>query len=55
VLLAQTAGIKLQHIPYKGTSQVMVDLLAGRVDMIFGNIPVVLPHVNQACASSVIY
>jgi tripartite-type tricarboxylate transporter receptor subunit TctC len=47
VLLAQTAGIKLQHIPYKGTSQVMVDLLAGRVDMIFGNIPVVLPHVKD--------
>jgi len=47
VLLAQTAGIKLQHIPYKGTSQVMVDLLAGRVDMIFGNIPVVLPHVKE--------
>ena len=47
VLLAQTAGIKLQHIPYKGTSQVMVDLLAGRVDMIFGNIPVVLPYVKE--------
>ena len=25
----------------------MVDLLAGRVDMIFGNIPVVLPHVKE--------
>jgi len=47
VLLAQTAGVTLQHIPYQGTSLAMTDVLAGRVDMIFGNIPVVLPFVKS--------
>ncbi|CAN5351919.1 tripartite tricarboxylate transporter substrate binding protein [soil metagenome] len=46
-LLKQTAGIELLHIPYQGTSQAMADVLAGRVDMIFGNIPVVLPHIKS--------
>lgn len=46
VLLGQTAGVKLLHIPYQGTSQAMTDVLSGRVDMIFGNIPVVLPYVK---------
>jgi tripartite-type tricarboxylate transporter receptor subunit TctC len=47
VLLGQAAGIELQHIPYQGTSLAMTDVLSGRVDMIFGNIPVVMPFVKD--------
>lgn len=47
VLLAQAAGVKLLHIPYQGTSKAMTDVLSGRVDMIFGNVPVVLPYVKN--------
>ncbi len=47
VLLGQTAGVDLLHIPYQGTSRAMTDVLAGRVDMIFGNVPVVLPYVKE--------
>jgi len=47
VALAQTAGVELLHIPYQGTSKAMTDVLAGRVDMIFGNVPVVLPFVKD--------
>lgn len=32
-LLAQQAGIKLTHVPYKGQPDAVVDLLAGRIDM----------------------
>ena len=46
-VLAQTADIKLLHIPYQGTSRAMADVLAGRVNMIFGNVPVVMPHVIE--------
>ncbi|HYG45619.1 MAG TPA: tripartite tricarboxylate transporter substrate binding protein [Bordetella sp.] len=47
VLLGQAAGVKLLHIPYQGTSKAMTDVLSGRVDMIFGNVPVVLPYVKE--------
>ena len=36
------AGIKLQHVPYRGIAQVMPDLLGGRLTMVFGNISALL-------------
>jgi tripartite-type tricarboxylate transporter receptor subunit TctC len=33
------AGIKMLHVPYKGAGQFMIDLLAGRVDMVFATAP----------------
>ncbi|HEY2529044.1 MAG TPA: tripartite tricarboxylate transporter substrate binding protein [Xanthobacteraceae bacterium] len=35
-LFATTAGIKLNQIPYKSSSQAVIDLLAGRIDSQFG-------------------
>lgn len=35
-LFAATAGIKLNQIPYKSSSQAVIDLLAGRIDSQFG-------------------
>ena len=37
------AGIKLQHVPYRGIAQVVPDLLGGRLTMVFGNISAMLP------------
>jgi tripartite-type tricarboxylate transporter receptor subunit TctC len=36
------AGIKLQHVPYRGIAQVVPDLLGGRLTMVFGNISAML-------------
>ena len=38
-LLASEAGITMTHIPYKGTAGAQVDLLAGRVSILFDNVP----------------
>jgi tripartite-type tricarboxylate transporter receptor subunit TctC len=46
-LLAQQAGIKLQHIPYKGGTPSLTDLMGGQIDLIVSNFPESLPHVKS--------
>jgi tripartite-type tricarboxylate transporter receptor subunit TctC len=38
-LLASMAGIKLVHIPYRGTGPNLTDLLGGHIPMSFAPIP----------------
>lgn len=45
-LFGHMAGVKLAHIPYKGTGQVMPDLLGGQIALTFGSTSVV-PHVKS--------
>jgi tripartite-type tricarboxylate transporter receptor subunit TctC len=45
-LLAQEAGIKLTHVPYKGQPDALNDLLAGRVDMMPLTAALALQHVK---------
>ena len=42
-----TAGIMMTHIPYKGTGQSIVDVMAGQVNAIFAVTTGVLPHVKN--------
>jgi tripartite-type tricarboxylate transporter receptor subunit TctC len=46
-LFASMAGIKLTHVPYKGTSPAVTDLLGGQVQMMFSVIPTALPYVQS--------
>jgi tripartite-type tricarboxylate transporter receptor subunit TctC len=41
------AGTRLLHVPYGGTAQVLSDLLAGRVQVMFSPASTVLPYVNE--------
>jgi tripartite-type tricarboxylate transporter receptor subunit TctC len=41
-----TAGIDMTHVPYKGTGQSVIDVIAGQVDAIFAVTTGVLPHVK---------
>jgi len=45
-LFNQQAGVKLMHVPYKGSSQAVTDLLAGQVDLLFTPASTVIPHVK---------
>jgi len=42
-LFSTMAGIKMLHIPYKGDTPGIADLLGGQIQMIFLNIPAALP------------
>jgi tripartite-type tricarboxylate transporter receptor subunit TctC len=46
VLFNATAGIDLQHIPYKGTGPALNDLLGGQVSMSFTDVLTALPYVK---------
>jgi len=46
-LFGHMGGVKLTHIPYKGTGQVMPDLLGGQIALTFGSTSVV-PYVKQS-------
>jgi tripartite-type tricarboxylate transporter receptor subunit TctC len=41
------AGVKMQHIPYKGRASAIPDLLGGRVQLMFDNMPSSLPLVKS--------
>ena len=45
-LFLATTGIDMTHVPYKGTGQSVVDVVAGQVETIFAVTTGVLPHVK---------
>ena len=45
-LLQTAAGIKLQHIPYKGSAQAMTDLIGGQVQVYMSSVPTALSHIK---------
>lgn len=46
-ILKSSAKINLLHVPYKDSSAFITDTIAGRIDMVFANIPQALPHVQS--------
>ena len=45
-LFRREAGIAITHVPYKGTTQAMNDLVGGQLTMMFGALPTLLPQVK---------
>jgi tripartite-type tricarboxylate transporter receptor subunit TctC len=46
-LFKAQAGVDLLHVPYKGTGQIMPDLVSGRVSMMFNSVAALLPFVKD--------
>jgi tripartite-type tricarboxylate transporter receptor subunit TctC len=45
-LIARASGAPLVHVPYKGAAQAVIDLVAGRLDMMFTGIIPTKPHLD---------
>jgi tripartite-type tricarboxylate transporter receptor subunit TctC len=46
-LLKLTAGIDIVHVPYRGAAPVVADLLGQQVQMVFLDLPVLLPQIKS--------
>jgi len=46
-LFTLAAGIQLTHVPYKGTSVAMNDLVGGQVELMFGSATTAAPHIKS--------
>ena len=47
------AGINIVTVPYKSNAQGMTDVLGGHVSMIFGDMPLVLPHLRTGAVRGI--
>ena len=45
-LFKAMTGTFITHIPYRGSSPALTDLIAGQVDLMFDNLPSALPHIK---------
>ncbi|WP_077002345.1 tripartite tricarboxylate transporter substrate binding protein [Variovorax sp. KK3] len=45
-MFARTAGIQLRHIPYKGVTPALTDVLGNQVSMMFAGFPPAMTHVK---------
>ena len=45
-LFKREAKVDLVHVPYKGTTQAMQDLIGGQVQVMFGSLPTLMPMVK---------
>jgi tripartite-type tricarboxylate transporter receptor subunit TctC len=46
-LFQRAAGVKTQHIPYKGAAQALTDVVSGNVDLYMSSVPTLLGQIRQ--------
>src|SRR5437773_2285547 len=46
-LFDSMAGVKMNHIPYKGTGPALTDTIGGQTDLFFSSTATALPHVQS--------
>lgn len=46
-LFQRTAGVKLTHIPYKGASQGVTDVIGGQVQLYMSSVPTLIGHIKN--------
>jgi tripartite-type tricarboxylate transporter receptor subunit TctC len=49
-LLKREAGIDIKHVPYGGGAPAVTAIIAGEMDLLFADAPVVMPHIESGAA-----
>lgn len=54
-LFAQSAGLEFIHVPYKGSSAALTDVMAGQVDFVFDGPSTAIPQVKSGRVSAIAF
>ena len=46
-MFCSMAGVEMTHVPYKGSTAALTDLLAGQTQVMFSSVPTALPHIRS--------
>jgi tripartite-type tricarboxylate transporter receptor subunit TctC len=46
-LFQAMTGVKLTHVPYRGSNPALIDMISGTVQVMFDNMPSSLPHIKS--------
>ena len=46
-IFQKAAGVKTQHVPYKGAAQALTDVISGTVDLYMSSVPTLLGQIKQ--------
>lgn len=49
------ADIEMLHVPFRGGPPAIAEIIAGRVDMMFGNLAEILPHIRSGTVRAVAF
>lgn len=49
------AGIRMLHVPFRGGPPAIAEIIAGRVDMMFGNLAEILPHIRAGAVRAIAF
>jgi len=47
-LFKMMTGVSIVHVPYRGGARAMLDLIAGRAQVMFDNVPTSLPYIRDS-------
>jgi tripartite-type tricarboxylate transporter receptor subunit TctC len=45
-MLKSETGARLEHVPYRGGGPMLIDVVAGTIQVVFADVPSLLPHVR---------
>ena len=46
-MFQKAAGVKTQHVPYKGAAQALTDVVSGTVDLYMSSVPTLIGQIKQ--------
>ncbi|WBV45199.1 tripartite tricarboxylate transporter substrate binding protein [Pseudoroseomonas cervicalis] len=52
-LLRGRLGLHWVHVPYRGSGPAITDLIGGRIDVFFDNLPSILPHIRAGSVRAI--